>query len=309
MAEEKKDVQKVKLSDWKALFTDKLWAMDLDFASNAWKKFVHFFKLVRLTIDSFAQNKMGYQCLALSYMVTLAIVPFIAFIFFVSNGLNVADKVAELLLNAFPGHLELVNLAIEKANNIIHIAQSGTVGFVSTLMFVWSLLWLMFQTEKIFNNVWGISHIPRNIFKRFGFYIGLLILLPFIVVMLSYGIVLYSNAPSLVGLDLTLLHRFFGWVMFYGFTVLTLFAAYEYIPACKVYVRHALSSAAFTGLVFVVFQYLYLETQMFVTKLNAVYGVIAAIPLFLIWLKYSFQIIIYGAELTYALQNVDEYKL
>ena len=45
---------------------------------------------------------------------------------------------------------------------------------------------------------------------------------------------------------------------------------------------------------------------LFVSRLNAVYGVIAAIPLFLIWLNYSFQIIMYGAQLTYALQ--DEYK-
>ena len=55
---------------------------------------------------------------------------------------------------------------------------------------------------------------------------------------------------------------------------------------------------------FTVFQYLYLETQVFVSRINDVYGVIAAIPLFLIWMNYSWQIIIYGAQLTRSLQCV-----
>ena len=84
---------------------------------------------------------------------------------------------------------------------------------------------------------------------------------------------------------------------------------FTYIPATKVKYRYGLQAAALTALVFVVFQYLYLETQMFIGKLSRAYGVIAAIPLFLIWLNYSWQIIIYGAELTYGFQNVDKYKV
>ena len=82
-----------------------------------------------------------------------------------------------------------------------------------------------------------------------------------------------------------------------------------YIPSPKVRYRYAFQSALFAALVFVGFQYLYLETQMFVSRLNAVYGVIAAIPLFLIWLNFSWQIIIYGAELTYGFQNVRSYGI
>ena len=70
--------------------------------------------------------------------------------------------------------------------------------------------------------------------------------------------------------------------------------------------KHALIAALFSGVIFCAFQYLYLETQMFVSRLNAVYGVIAAIPLFLIWLNYSFQIVMYGAQLTYALQDEEQ---
>ena len=167
---------------------------------------------------------------------------------------------------------------------------------------------MMFQTERVFNNVWGIRKIPRATWKRFGFYIGLLLLLPFIVIIFCYGIALYSNAVSLIGLNAESLSRFVGWLLFYAVVVGTLSAAYKYIPACFVRYRHALTAALFSGVIFCAFQYLYLETQMFVSRLNAVYGVIAAIPLFLIWLNYSFQIVMYGAQLTYALQDEEKYK-
>ena len=55
-------------------------------------------------------------------------------------------------------------------------------------------------------------------------------------------------------------------------------------------------------------QYLYLETQVMVAKQSAVYGVVAAIPLFMIWLNLGWTIILYGAELSYAFQNVDKRK-
>ena len=47
---------------------------------------------------------------------------------------------------------------------------------------------------------------------------------------------------------------------------------------------------------------------MFVGRLNQAYGILAAIPLFLIFLNFSWQIIIFGAQLTYSFQNVDQYQ-
>ena len=273
------------------------------------KKLERLVKLIRVTFDSFAEHRMGFQCVALSYFVTLAIIPLVAFIFFVSNGLHLADKVFEILNTVLPNNLDLVNIAMEKAGNIIDAAQSGPVGIASALLFLWTIIWLMFQTERVFNNVWGIRKIPRKTYKRFGFYLGLLFLIPFLVIIFCYGIALYSNAVSLIGLKQESLRRFVSWLLFYAITVFTLSAAFKYIPACLVQYRYALISALFSGAVFVVFQYLYLETQVFVTRLNTVYGVIAAIPLFLIWLNFSFQIVMYGAQLTYALQHVDDYKL
>ena len=299
--------KKHKLS-WKDLFSDRLWTIDTGLLSSAWRRLVHFMKLVRYTLDKFAENRMGFQCVSLSYFVTLAIVPMLAFIFAISGGLGVQDKVAMFLNEVLPPAFNYTDLLIDKARNIINVAKSGPVGVVSALMFLWTIIWLMFQTERVFNNVWGIRKIPRNIFKRFGFYFGLLLFIPFLVIIFSYGIALATNATSLIGLDTDEWH-FFGkllsWVILFATTAFTLSAMYKYIPAVEVKYKYALQAAIFDAFVFVVFQYLYLETQAFVGRLNAVYGVLAAIPLFLIWLNFSWQIIIYGAELTRALQEVD----
>ena len=81
---------------------------------------------------------------------------------------------------------------------------------------------------------------------------------------------------------------------------------YKYIPACKVKFRYALKAALFAGIIFTVLQYLYLETTVMVAKSSAVYGVLAAVPLFMVWLSWGWTIIIYGAELAYGFQTVEE---
>ena len=179
-------------------------------------------------------------------------------------------------------------------------------------MFLWTILWMMFQVERVFNNVWGIRKIPRKLYKRFGFYFLVLFLSPFIVVLFGVGIAYYSNFTKFLGLDLSdlrFLPRLLGYVGFYIIATFTLSAMYKFIPATEVKYKNALKAAALGAFVFVVFQYLYLETQVFVARLNAVYGVLAAVPLFLIWLNFSWQIIIYGAQLTYSFQNVKNYGL
>lgn len=294
------------------LFTDKIWTMDISGSSRLYARTVHFIKLVRITVDTFARNRMGFQCVSLCYFVTLALVPFLALMYALTGGLGLSNRLLDLLYQTFPGNPEFITIAMEKANNILDSAKGGGLGLVSALLFLWAILWMMFQVERVFNNVWGIRKIPRKIYKRFGFYFLVLFLSPFLILIFGTGIALYANLPRLIGVDLSQLSiilKLLGYLIFYILAVFTLSVMYKFIPAAKVEYRWALKSAFFAALVFVLFQYLYLETQVFVGRLSSVYGVVAAIPLFLIWLNFSWQIIIYGAELSYGMQNVDKYNL
>lgn len=294
------------------LFTSNIWSIDTSHSTKAYAGLVRLVKLIRITIGTFAKNRMGFQCVALSYFITLAIVPLAAFVFAISDTLKISDKILNILVNAFPNNAELVSTLMEKATNILNLASGGGMGIVSALFFLWTILWMMFQVERVFNNVWGIQKIPRKIYKRFGFYILVLILSPFVILLFGTGVIYYSNLTKLVGVDLSNLSHiseFLGYVGFYILGVFTLSAMYKFIPAAPVKYKFALKSALLAAAVFTIFQYFYLETQMFVARLNAVYGVIAAVPFFLIWLNFSWQIIIYGAELTYSYHYVDRHKI
>lgn len=297
---------------YKSLFTNELWNLDTGDMPRWRKRIVRFMKLLRITVDTFFANKMGFQCVALSYFVALAVIPLVALIFVVTNGLGLGNYLQEVIATLSPQYPDIINFLSEKATNIIDSAKSGTVGLISALAFIWTILWLMFQVERVFNNVWGITKVPRKLYTRFSFYILVTLLLPFLVLIFGVGIAYMTNLTALIGLDLENVQQIWtvlGWVTFYAITVLTLSAMYKFIPAVKVKYIHALKSAAVCAVFFVGFQYLYLETQIFVSSVNGVYGAIAAIPLFLIWMNFSWQIIIYGAELCYGFHNIDTYKI
>ena len=294
------------------LFTDRIWALDTGSDKSAYGRLVRTIQVIRITFKTFTENRMGFQCVSLSYFITLALVPFIAFAFAITGGLGLDDKVTEILQGILPSHPEIVSMLSEKAGNILNSAQGGGLGLVSALMFLWAIIWMMFQVERVFNNVWGILKIPRKLYTRFGFYFLVLFLSPFIMIIFGTGIAYSTNLPNLFGLDvkdLRFIIKFLGYVVFYVVLVGTLSVMYKYIPATFVKYKYALWAAMIAGIIFLLFQYLYLNTQMFVGRLSQTYGLLAAIPLFLIWLNFSWQIIIYGAQLTYSFQNVDKYHV
>ena len=185
------------------------------------------------------------------------------------------------------------------------------MGLVSALLFIWLVFWMMMSVERVFNNVWKV-HKSRNFFKRFSFYVLILVISPFIIMLFFSGSIIYSNLLESTGLDIKSMETFssfLGWVIFYIIATLTFSAMYKFIPNARVMYSNALRSAVISGLAFTVLQYLYLGTQIFVTRLNMVYGAVAAIPLFMFWMNFGWFIILFGAELSYAYQNVDNYNI
>jgi membrane protein len=146
-----------------------------------------------------------------------------------------------------------------------------------------------------------------------GVIIGITILSPFVVLIFFSGSVVYSNVLELIfpGKELFFdsMRSLVSWATFAGASILVLSAMFKYIPGTKVNYKHALKAAIIAGIVFTGVQYLYLETQVMVAKQSAVYGVLAAVPLFMIWLNLGWTIILYGAELSYAFQNVDRHQM
>ena len=99
------------------------------------------------------------------------------------------------------------------------------------------------------------------------------------------------------------------WLIFAVVVTFVLSAMYKFIPNAKVKYGSALRAAIPAAIAFTIVQYGYIETQVFVTRLSAVFGAFAAVPLFMAWINIGWFIILIGAELSYAFQNVNNYNI
>ena len=285
--------------------------MELEELSKAKARFIKYVKVMLITIKTFANEKIGFQAVALSFFSTMSVVPFIAIMFAITGGLGLADKLKELLYAYFDNSQYTIDTILGFSDNIIQNAQSSTMGLVSSLMFAFIVIWMMLNVEKVFNNVWRVRK-SRNIFKRLSFILALVILSPFVVMVFFAGSFIYSNALEYLGLDyagLTAFKTLLTWLFFAIVVSLTLSAMYKFIPNAKVRYRSAFHASIPAALVFTLVQYMYLETQVFVTRLSTVFGAFAAVPLFMVWINIGWFIILIGAELAYAFQNVDSYNI
>ena len=273
----------------------------------------HFIKDLRVlvvTIKTFSAEKIGFQAVALSFFCTMAAVPFMAVAFAITGGLGLEDTLKQLLVSNIPNQ-QAVDTLFGYAQNVIDTAQSSPVGLVRALLFTWLVLWMMMCVESVFNNVWRVNK-SRNIFKRLTFYLVIMGLSPFVVLLFFAGAIVYSNVLDVLVPDVAFsenIKNFLGWVGFAAVSVMTFSARYKFIPNHYVRYKDALKAALLSGVLFTILQYLFLETQIFVSRLNTIYGAVAAIPLFMFWLNFGWFIILIGAELSYAFQNVDNYNL
>jgi membrane protein len=83
---------------------------------------------------------------------------------------------------------------------------------------------------------------------------------------------------------------------------------YIFMPNTKVRFVSGLMAGIVAGTIFQIVQWAYITFQIGAAQYNAIYGSFAAFPLFLIWLQLSWLIVLYGAELSFAHQNVDTYE-
>ena len=291
-------------------FTHDIWLLNENDFSR-WKgRLVRDAKTVVLMMNTFIDQKIGYQVTALAYNSMLAVVPAIAIGIYLTDTIGLRDHFAQMLYSNL-GESEITEIILHAADNIVKTAESGLFGFISMATFVWIVISLMITVHQVFNNVWKVER-DSNLLRTIGVVLGITLLSPFVVMLFFSGSVLYSHVLTLLFPDNLYLashiRSFLTWLVFAAVAVGVLHVMYKFIPTTKVHTRYSLKAALLSGIIFTGVQYLYLETQVMVAKQSAVYGVFAAIPLFMIWLNLGWSIVLYGAELSYAFQNVDQHS-
>ena len=295
-----------------------IWRMDHNDFKKGTARLVKDLKVILLTINTFSSQKIGFQATAPDPCeppdpceTTMSIVPFLAIAIYLTSGIGLSDKVSAFLYANISNERLIQNL-MNAADNILKVASSGLFGVISMLAFLWIVIWMMICVRRVFNNVWKVEK-EAKFMRMVGVVFGILILSPFILIILFSGSIVYTHVldvivPGNTGITLRI-KSFLGWLVFAAIAVSVLTAMYKYIPGTKVLGRYACRAAVYAGLVFTGIQYLYLETQVMVTRISTVYGVLAALPLFMIWLNIGWTVILFGAELSYAFQNVDKHHV
>ena len=302
----------IRKREWlKNFFRDDIWELDLEDFSKAKARAIKYLKVAAITIKTFSSEKIGFQAVALSFFSTMSVVPFVAIAFAITDGFGIAEYLKDFLYQYFNNSQQTIDMVLGFAQNIIDTAKSGAVGLVSALLFAWIVIWMMMSVEKVFNNVWRVQQ-PRNLFKRLSVIIAMLFVSPFIVFVFFGGTVVYSHALSYLGLDLesfTVVKTLTSWILFGVIASFTFSAMYKFIPNADVKYSEALRAAIPAGIAFALVNYMYLETQVMVTRMSGIFGAFAAVPLFMVWINIGWFIILIGAELSYAFQNVDNYNI
>jgi len=294
----------------KFLLTD-IWHLDLSEFSIMKARMVRYLKVLLITIKNFTSDRVGLQAANLSFLSAMSVVPFFAVMFAITNGFGYDAKLQELLFKYFEGNEQIIEYLLKFSYNIISTLKNGIFGVINFLFLISTLVFLMLNIEKSFNIIWKVGG-GRSFHKRLAYYTLLLFVSPLIIlIFLTLGLI-YTNALRTVGFEID---RFipvtsiFTWFSIYALVCIVFTIMYFLIPNTKVKFAAAFNSAILLAFAFIVVQFFYLETQLLVSGLNAVYGVFAAVPLFLVWMNISWTLILFGAELSHAFQNVDKYKI
>jgi membrane protein len=80
------------------------------------------------------------------------------------------------------------------------------------------------------------------------------------------------------------------------------------MPNTKVKFLSGFIAGVIAGIAYQVAQWGYIHFQVGVAQYNAIYGSFAALPLFLIWIQISWLIVLFGAEISFALQNIGTFE-
>jgi len=279
--------------------------------SRGRKALYKFLRMTILTVEGFVRSEVFLLSAALTFQVTFALVPLLVVMLAVFKGVgglsNVGKNVQEFLVRYITPQQggELVGAINDFITNI-NAAAIGVVGFA---LLLYTSLSLLHTIEKAFNKIWGVKN-SRPLMRRFTVYWTLLTVSPILLgaslamstFVTSHGAFrwLTTHVPFFGTVTLILAPFVVAWVMFTGF--------YAFIPNTRVHFRAALVGALVSGTAWEAMKTVYFWYNKMIVTNYTFYGSLGTIPIFLLWIYLSWIVVLFGAEVAFAVQHVGTYK-
>lgn len=261
-------------------------------------------RLTWFSVRRYGANQGGLRAGGLTYLTLMALVPGLTVVLTIAGAFGIKEHmrewVDEQLLPELPPKLAEVAGSIMQLVDRVDLPTLGALGL---LAFVYLVMSLLTKVEKALNVTWEADR-ARTLARRYADYVAILFLVPFLV-LLGTGIkALLAFAPvvgdqawfqRLVASGVNLLPFLFIWMA----TILL----YKVMPNVRVRWTAAGIAGLVAGTSWYVAQGVFLRTQIALSQTNAIYGSLALLPFLLIYLYLSWTIVLWGAELAFAVQN------
>lgn len=267
------------------------------------------FKLLLLTTENFHISNSSLWSSNLSFYAIFSFIPILAIVMSIANYLGFKDLIANSLFTILPINIEVYHYILSFTNAVLKVNNEGIVTIVALISLIWAIIKIFSLIEYSFNAIWKVES-SRNIFRKITDYTSIVILFPFAVI----GSNILSSNISEKFQDLTKGLGFLGslsLVILRFSNILTLFLLlaiiYMIIPNTKIKFQSAFLAGVFSGTLIFLLQFGFFKFQKFLISYDAVYGSFAIIPVFLLWQRYLWSIILSGCHLSFISQNYYKY--
>jgi len=289
-----------------AFLREDLWTAE--FEPRSWPaRALALLRFVVMVGEGFVRDQLLLRASALTYFTVLAIVPVLAIVSSVVTALGVTENVVGPILDQFarvsPQVAEQLRGLLSSAN----VAGLGTVGAVT--LFLTSVLGIT-NVERALNHIWGVQQ-ERPLARRLPDYVAVLIVAP---LLLGVGLSLATSIKSQWVVQRLVQFPAFELAYHLGLRqlpVLVLAAAfaflYWFMPNTTVRPVAALLGGAVAAVGVHAALAVYVGFSVGAARANALYGGFAALPLFFVWVYFFWAVVLFGAEIAFAYQNLKLY--
>ncbi|MBN1962124.1 MAG: YihY family inner membrane protein [Deltaproteobacteria bacterium] len=272
-----------------------------------------FFKIIQVLLlvgrlDIISRLQLHAQ--ALTYDTMLAIVPLLAIVFAVVSGFGgLADlriHLEELILNNISAADEVRAAVGDYLHRVFSSFNTGTFSAISIVVLIYSVLSLLGHIEFSINNVFGTKS-QRPWLSRLITYWALLTLGP-VLLGASFALTAALQSSSIgniltglgfSGILIRLLPLIITWIAFASI--------YAVVPNIRVRPSAAIFAAVVAGSLWALAKFLYAIYAKRYLSVQNIYGSLAAVPLFILWIYVSWLLVLLGAQLAFAYQHASTY--
>jgi membrane protein len=292
---------------------DAIWHTPL---SDLSKRKSFLFKQLRIIVlasRGFIADKVQIRASALTFYSLLSVIPVAAIAFAIAKGFGLDQNLEQELAKDFSQHQEVLTWLLNYSRHALDATNGGYIAGVGVVILFWSVMALLNHIESSFNHIWQIR-LSRPWYRKFTDYLTIMLIAP-VLIILSSSVTVFVNTQLDVFMEKAAILDFFKPVVSflvkvfpYFLTWIVLTVLFIIMPNTKVKFGSAMVAGIVSGTILQILLWFYFDLQFGISKLSVIYGSFAAIPLFIMVIQMSWIIVLLGAEISFANQNVSRYE-